>query len=448
MATTDTQLALARALGGLTFTGAETPYGLGASVLAQTTPTLINPYGSVGKNALIGLGGTLMTALLGYQAKKQAAEKSLMAQELGLKLAGLQSPEERLGMIKAVEDSDVQRKLLDVNAAIAEQNALAKALAAQRKQEAIIDFTKAGINQGLVNPLQLTQLITGTEPEKALVKPVIPTQEIEQKAESQLQQTTATGRPTISWITDQERATLSPYELKQREAQITQQKYLQEQYDKEQERKQTEQFKTSEQQRLKEKDVRTDLKDLRKDIDNDPITKSYFESKTAFKAARQLAEKDTIPATIALKKIAERVFNPGNQVTMQELGAYNSIMPIFEKYPQLLSSQLTGKSNLSPEARKELIAASEIFIDSLGKAYNDKVQNQFDFAQRQGLTTNLKDIAPSDLHVPRSQALEGLKAIEQRLTQDKQAITAGKAGMSATTKAALKAEYDRLKGAL
>lgn len=448
MATTDTQLALARALGGLTFTGAETPYGLGASVLAQTTPTLINPYGSVGKNALIGLGGTLMTALLGYQAKKQAAEKSLMAQELGLKLAGLQSPEERLGMIKSVEDSDVQRKLLDVNAAIAEQSALTKALAAQRKQEAIIDFTKAGINQGLINPSQLTQLIGGAEPEKTLVKPVLPTQEIGQKAESQLQQTTATGRPTISWITDQERTTLSPYELKQREAQVEQQKYIQQQYDKEQERKQTEQFKTSEQQRLKEKDIRTDLKDVRKDIDNDPVTKAYFESKTALKSARQLGAKDKMAATIAFKKIAERGFNPGNQVTMQELAAYGPIMPVLQKYERWILSKTTGVSDLTPEARQELTDALETVVDNLGKTYNEKVQSQFDFAQRQGLTTNLKDVAPADLHVPRSQAIEGLKAIEQRLTQDKQAVTAGKAGMSATTKAALKAEYDRLKGAL
>jgi hypothetical protein len=430
------------ALAGVNTNALETPYGLGLQGLAVAAPKMFNPYASTGQSLGVALGTGLTSALLAYQARKQADEENMAMQPLILQALSAKNPEDVLKVTSAPGGG----KLRD----FAVQTYLSK-LEKQQAQEAAAEERKADLAKALLGSPYLNRqealTLAGISPE---VTP-LPTTELGATAATKLetpQVSSPTERPIINYVSPEERANLSPYELKQREAEVSDQKYRAEQWDKAEERKSTktksdEEFKAAQQEKTDTKII-----NLRKDIDSDPITKAYIESKTAFKAARQLAERDSIPATIALKKIAERVFNPGNQVTMQELGSYNSIMPIFEKYPQLLSSQLTGKSNLSPEARQELVAAAEIFIDSLGKSYNEKAKNQFDYAASKGWTSNLKDIAPVDLHVSRSEAIKGIQAIQQRLERNKELIASGKPGMSAATKSAIEAEYASLKGQL
>ena len=430
------------ALSGVNTNALETPYGMALQGLAVAAPKLYNPYASTGQSLGVTLGTGLVSALLAYQAKRQADDENMAMQPLILQALSAKNPEDVLKVTSApggskLRDFALQTYLSKIEKQQAQESAaeerkadLAKALLGSpylNKQEAL---SIAGITPS-VTPLPTTELGTTAATKLEALQPSFPTE-----------------RPTIDYDSPAERTNLSPYELKQRESEVSDQKYRAEQWDKAEERKAAKTQSDKEFKAGQGEKRDTKIITLRKDIDSDPITKAYIESRTAFKAARQLAERDSIPATIALKKIAERVFNPGNQVTMQELGSYNSIMPIFEKYPQLLSSQLTGKSNLSPEARQELVAAAEIFIDSLGKSYNDKVNNQFDFANRQGFTSNIKDIAPVDLHVPRSEAIKGVQAIQQRLEKNKELTASGKPGMSATTKSAIEAEYARLKGQL
>jgi len=96
-------------LSGLQFSGADNAYGLGASTLASSLPALINPRSSVGRNLAIGLGGTLLTALLGYQARQQANEDTIATMGYGNQILGMSNPEDRLALAKSVGEQNSRR---------------------------------------------------------------------------------------------------------------------------------------------------------------------------------------------------------------------------------------------------------------------------------------------------------------------------------------------------
>lgn len=122
-----------------------TMWGAGQNALAAALPAFQSPNGGYQQNFGSALGLSLMSALLGYQARRSAAQQSLEAAGLGQQLMNYKTPEERLGFIKNVDDSLVQERLLGLNDKLAEQE-LANKLARQQK---ISDFeTNAGLELG------------------------------------------------------------------------------------------------------------------------------------------------------------------------------------------------------------------------------------------------------------------------------------------------------------
>jgi hypothetical protein len=91
------------ALSGLQYSPYETPYGTAASTIASATPNLINPYGSTGQALGIALGGTLISSLLGYQARQQAAQQNLAMLPALRSAFTAQTPEELEGVLKRPE---------------------------------------------------------------------------------------------------------------------------------------------------------------------------------------------------------------------------------------------------------------------------------------------------------------------------------------------------------
>jgi len=124
------------ALSGLQYNPMETPWGTAAGALATSAPNLINPYGSTGQALGIALGSTLLTSLLGYQARQEAAEQSLQAARLGTSLLGATTPQERLSIIESAPDAMMQNKLLGVNTQLLAQERLVNALRQQKQAEA------------------------------------------------------------------------------------------------------------------------------------------------------------------------------------------------------------------------------------------------------------------------------------------------------------------------
>jgi hypothetical protein len=134
MATGDTLL---QSLSGLNFSPLENPFGQGASILATSLPKIINPSGSVGTNLAVALGGTILSALLGYQARNQANELTQQANRYALDMLKLPSATDRLNLIQNVPDtfygSDIKSRLADVNTSLEYQQRLMDVAAGTEK---------------------------------------------------------------------------------------------------------------------------------------------------------------------------------------------------------------------------------------------------------------------------------------------------------------------------
>ena len=118
---------LVDALNGLNLGIEDSPWGIGATTLAAMAPKFINPYGKVGTNLAVGLGTTLITALLGSQAKQDLLEKSLEANKLGAELMRMPTASQRLAAIENLPEetsTTVKRKLLGLSSALEGQRSL------------------------------------------------------------------------------------------------------------------------------------------------------------------------------------------------------------------------------------------------------------------------------------------------------------------------------------
>lgn len=125
------------ALQNLNVPATSTGYGIGATALAQSLPQLVNPTGSVGRNLGVVLGGALMSSLLGYQARKQATEDSILATTLGSQMLRMKTPEERLALVQGVDNTIIQPRLLSLQSALQgreEANRLGAAEAGMRQE--------------------------------------------------------------------------------------------------------------------------------------------------------------------------------------------------------------------------------------------------------------------------------------------------------------------------
>jgi hypothetical protein len=117
-------------LSGLQFAGADNPFGLGATTLAASLPKLINPTGNVGTNLGVALGGTLLTALMGYQAQKTAADLTSRATQVGMDILAAPNVEQRKAIADAADQGfygpEVKSKALTLVNALAGQEQATK----------------------------------------------------------------------------------------------------------------------------------------------------------------------------------------------------------------------------------------------------------------------------------------------------------------------------------
>lgn len=137
---------LLAALGGLNVSPLQTPYGMGAQALAGALPSLYNPYSNVGTNIGVTLGGALIAGLLGYEARKQATEASLAANQYATQMLG-KPAEERLALIQNLPEDltarqQVQQGLLGLNTQLLAQQQGLDLLGGQEvaKQKALAQF--------------------------------------------------------------------------------------------------------------------------------------------------------------------------------------------------------------------------------------------------------------------------------------------------------------------
>jgi hypothetical protein len=138
-----------------------TTWGAGQSALSQALPLLMQQPNQGRQNFGAALGLSLASALLGLQARRSAAEQSIQAAELGTQLMGLQTPEERLGLIKGLESGPVQQQLLGFNTKLAEQDLVNKLAQKQKLAELTTgaEFELGPIGQALTQQKLRNQVL-------------------------------------------------------------------------------------------------------------------------------------------------------------------------------------------------------------------------------------------------------------------------------------------------
>jgi hypothetical protein len=133
------------ALSGLNYSPMENNWALGSQVIGAGMPSLYNQYQGPGTTFGIALGGALLQGLLGYQARRQAAEDSIAANQLGLKLLQATTPEARLQIAASAPDVEMQSRLLGLNTRLQTQAELTNQLVNQEalKRKALSEITTA-----------------------------------------------------------------------------------------------------------------------------------------------------------------------------------------------------------------------------------------------------------------------------------------------------------------
>lgn len=224
------------ALSGLNFTPMDSMYGIGAAGIGQSLPLLVNPYASTGKNLGMVLGGTLLSSLLGYQARKEANEQSMLTNRAALEMLATNDPAERLRVIESVPGglmgSMSQERLLALNSRLAGQDTLAKALAQQqveqRRQLAAFEMSPEG---AALNELQNRREAQKQIAQQQVLNEFYSTEEgkaaLASQVDRQRQLAIANAAGTIAWRNEQdksrERKLIQDNELKKERAVFNQQ---------------------------------------------------------------------------------------------------------------------------------------------------------------------------------------------------------------------------------
>lgn len=366
---------LLQAMLGVNVTPQETLFGQGAQTIGTMMPNVYSPYASPGRNIASIAGAGLLAGLMGYAARREAeAENRALAPQFSAILSA-QTPEE-LSTLAGAEG--FPSRLMPLAQQMMLQRLTQQQTAAEKESEFAAERRKAAITAYG----QLAAARGTTEDQEILRRMAL--------GDGGLPPMTETVQSEGTPQTTQPKPLLSPTEERQR---------------------------------------RTDINTASEAIVNDRLTGAFKEAESALKSARVFAERDDKVATIALKKIGERGLNPGNQVTMQELDAYRNVMPILEKYRSWFMSQATGRSDLTPKARAEIVAAIETVTDNLGAIYNERVTSKFKQLEAQGLVTDISEVAPFKIYIPQQQLKTEVNEIVNALEQNRAALSAGRKGI-------------------
>jgi hypothetical protein len=319
----------------LQFSPSDTNWNLAQSILAQTAPKLISDYRSTGANLGIGLGSVLMSALLGYQARSEANQKSLLALELANEMQSkATTPETRVEFLKGLEgrdiDTDVVGKLSTLAGALSTQDRMTAMEDIKRQKTAEMEaYAKIAAEQGIP------------------VADVANWATRRREALAGVRAGTTTGLPGDLQTADE--------------------------------------MKAAAERQAKQTDL---IKQSRAKLQEDQVYKSVQEVRALLDSAKQLSKKDTAASDDALIKIVERIGNPGNQVTLPEFERGN-VNTIFQNIVGSSRRMLTGKGKLSAPARQQLIDVAETFSGQLKDVYNTRLRSEISFLKQQGVSDPL-----------------------------------------------------------
>jgi len=379
---------LTSALQGLSFSPSDTGWGLAQGVLAKTAPNLINPYGSVGQNLGVGLGAILIQALLGYQARSEAMDQTLAAADISNRMmTEATTPESRIDFLKGLGSQDVDTDVLR------KVSGLATALNAQEKLTALEDEKRKKVaeaevaasiakNEGI--PLEnVPDFLAGRQ--EAI------------KAQREALTAGTTGAPGTVGAPGGARD--MPIQFKTQD-----------------------EIKAGIEAGKREQDMAqrriTNIKESRNSIQQDQTYKDVQELRANLETAKDLATKKTPKADDTLILLAERIGNPGNQVTDPEFRRGSTIQNFADRIAGEARRMLAAEGQLSDPARQQILDVVSSVADRKMERFNSRVTSELDFLKRQGVTDlRISDISPSKLFLTKESANRFNAAIQAARNQ-------------------------------
>lgn len=348
---------LTAALLGLNTSAADTPYGLGALTVAQTTPQMMDPYGSWQRNLAVGLGGTLVTALLGYQAKQQALEQNLALQPYITR--ALKAPSmEALDAIMAEEGGAPLRSIgAQLKTNLLEQQAVRAKREADLRDVLTLEAAKEGYipkgYESLFNVPTPTATVTPVDAAAA----------------------TAAAAPSGVFRTPKEQR-----EWAQKQEEMRFQKSLEE--------------KAAEATR--QAGERSDYLRLAGELQQLQPVKDFNQVIRYNETIRQLAANPTRANIDAMITLVKKSTDPNSITTLGEFTQVEDQQSALQKYTQALKNVYSSNPRIAKQAIDQMVEASDIVTNSLGKRYNDIVRSKVDQAKSLGFTdpTEIKLGAP------------------------------------------------------
>lgn len=330
---------LTQALTGLNVAPSETPWGIGAMSLAQSSPLLMNPYSSWQQNLAVGLGANLVAGLLGYQAKQSAMEQNLALQPYitqALKAPNMES----LDTILAQEDAAPLRGL----GAQLKMNILQnQAAAAERQQNLRDSLLVAGIKEGYIpKSLQAEYGAAGLGGQG---------------------------------LTPRRQQDLDLYER--------QQKIKQE-------------IEDPERKRQREWEQNKAGLSFAEQFQQKPIVKEYDKISRFNKTIAELAKKPTRPSIDQLITLSKKTVDPESAVVLGEFAQTVDQQSAVQKLEAFISNLYSPTPRIDSQTIAEIVQASQVIADMMGQTYNKQLDASLKQAKASGLETfNLEKLGRS-----------------------------------------------------
>lgn len=307
---------LLQALLGVNVTPQETLFGQGAQTMGTLMPNVYSPYVSPGRNLASIAGAGLLAGLMGYAAKREAeAENRALAPQLSSILSA-QTPEE-LSTLAGAEG--FPSRLMPVAQQMMIQRLTQQQTAAEKAAEREAALQEVAI-KGL-SDIGSKYGIPGVA------------EELAKKAGITL--------PTLG-VGDAAEQMLTPEEKQRR-------------IEKELERTEKQQNKTSA---------------VIQNVASHPSVVKTLELEKVYKNAKQIQSMDSAAAADSLKKLLIKSNDIASTITLPEFGLAERTQGVVDKYMGILERAKAGKSDLTPEARQEMVNV----IDAVRTAALDETQ--------------------------------------------------------------------------
>jgi len=334
---------LLKALQQSYYTPQETEYGIAADIIGKSTPAFYNPYASTGQNLATGIGGALVSGLLGGMARGSAAKRNA----------------EMLPQIQQIFQAPASQRMQIVG----DNQRLSPLVAAMQAQEFkqqqdLANFIEQETNKQLIQKL--------ADENKLLIG-------------GKLQDVSKFGIPSI-------------YE---REAKLIKAKKGAE-YDAEAKRVEGEQrfdeitedanalLKRTPRRKIDAALAKEYEEQTRKEVTQLPIYKDLAKMETSFKQLVSLVQDDSKASDIGIIAAMAKIWDPQGVINENEFRVNAEAQSALDNIFGNTRAFIKAKSRLSKKTKGDMVRAAAAKYNAFGETYERSVNNLLNILEKRG----------------------------------------------------------------